>query len=663
MVEKAEVTGRVARVIVDVSLPHLDRLFDYAVPDAMAELVRPGVRVRVRFAGRLRDGWVAELSDGSSVPGRLAPLERVTSGEVVLTPPLLRLARAVADHWCGVLPDVLRLAIAPRHGATEKATPKPRPAPASEVAPAVVLPQVPHGAEFLAALAAGEGVRAAWTPVPVHGPAGDWLSGVLEASAATLTSGRDVVVVVPDGAELARAEATFAARFGPGCTVSLTADVGPAARYRAYLAAVRGDARIVLGTRSAVFTPVRDLGLLVVWDEGNDLYAEPRAPYPHTREVAALRASQEHAALLLAGYHRSAEVQALVERGWLVSLATPPTAARRLAPVVRVALDSDRTLERDPQAAASRLPQPVFAAIRAGLASGPVLVQVPLAGYAVGLACQRCRGPVECPHCRRGLRGEPSSTGLDLVCSHCGPLDRPWRCPSCGDRRLRAPRVGVTRTAEEFGRAFPSVRVAASYAGHVATVDEQPAIVLATPGAEPAPEGGYAAAVVLDADMALSRPDLRAAEESLRRWLTLTALVRPAEEGGTVTLVGDAASRPVQALVRLDPVGFAERELADRRATGFPPAAKIVAIEGRPGVLASYVEAADGVGLFDVAPVVPLIRAESDVDADEMARVVMRSALSDAARLVETVRAVRSVRSARKEGGAVRVMVDPQALA
>ncbi|MBA3523488.1 MAG: hypothetical protein H0T85_02820, partial [Geodermatophilaceae bacterium] len=101
----------VAGVAVDVSLAHLDRVFDYAVPTALDADAQPGVRVRVRFAGRLVDGVVLDRRAGSGHGGRLAAIERVVSPEVVLTPAIAALARAVAEHWAGVLPDVLRLAL------------------------------------------------------------------------------------------------------------------------------------------------------------------------------------------------------------------------------------------------------------------------------------------------------------------------------------------------------------------------------------------------------------------------------------------------------------------------------------------------------------------------------------------------------------------------
>lgn len=644
----------VAQVAVDVSLPHLDRPFDYLVPDAQRAAAAPGCRVRVRFAGKLADGFVLALGDSSDAGVQLRPLERVVSPEVVLTPAVARLCRAVADHYGGTFADVVRMAVPGRHAATEAADPPAHPAPRAAPA-ASVLPGYPGGGAYLDALAAGRPLRAAWTPAPGCSPAGDWAAGVVEAASATLAGGRGVLVVVPDADALATLGERCAAVFGAGSFVTLAADLGPAARYRAFLAVARGHVRLVLGTRNAGYAPVRDLGLIAVWDEGNDTLAEPRAPYPHAREVAALRASLERCALLVAGHGRSAETQALVERGWLAPLELPPAEMRRLGPAVRIAADTDLALERDPAARAARLPHDAFAALRQGLAAGPVLLQVPRAGYVSSVACEACRAPARCPRCHRGLRGEKGPDGLRLVCGLCGPLPGPWGCAECGGTALRAPRVGVRRTAEELGRAFPQVRVVESWSGHlVAEVPDEPALVLATPGAEPRASGGYAAAVLLDTHLLLTRPDLRAAEEALRRWLAVCALVRPAAEGGTVLAVGETDARALQALVRLDPVGFAARELAERRATGFPPAAKLVFVEGSPAAVEGYAAAAAAVP--ETEQYGPLAVGENTV------RLTLRCPVARSADLLDAVTHESARRSAHKEGGGVRVVVDPQVI-
>src|SRR5215218_11326235 len=110
----------VAQVLVDVPLAHLDRPFEYTVPEPMADAAVPGARVRVRFAGQERDGFVLARCPEAEHPGRLAPLRRVVSPEPVLSPQLRRLCREVTDRWAGTLPDVLRLAVPPRHAEAEK---------------------------------------------------------------------------------------------------------------------------------------------------------------------------------------------------------------------------------------------------------------------------------------------------------------------------------------------------------------------------------------------------------------------------------------------------------------------------------------------------------------------------------------------------------------
>src|ERR1700761_3895383 len=111
----------VARIAVDMPLAHLDRPFDYLVPERLADQARPGVRVRVRFAGQLTDGFLIERAAASEHQGSLRYLDRVVSAEQVLTPEIAGLARAVADRYAGTLADVLRLAVPQRHAGAEAA--------------------------------------------------------------------------------------------------------------------------------------------------------------------------------------------------------------------------------------------------------------------------------------------------------------------------------------------------------------------------------------------------------------------------------------------------------------------------------------------------------------------------------------------------------------
>lgn len=646
----------VARVAVDMSLPHLDRPFDYLIPDKLAETAQPGMRVRVRFAGQLRDGFILEVGEDHDPARRLAPLERVISPEQVLTPEIAGLLREVADHYAGSFADVMRLAVPPRHAATEKAPPIQRPLAEPVITAQSPISHYPTGPEYLAALTRGHSPRAAWQVAPTAAVPGDWPAGLAAAAAAVLRSGRGALLIVPDARDLARLQDACAAVVGETGFVTLAAEDGPAARYRSFLAALRDDVRLVVGTRAAAYAPVRNLGLVALWDDADDLYSEPRAPYPHTREVLALRAAREQCAVLFAARHRSCEVQQLVDRGWLRPLALTPADQRRLAPAVRLAADSDWDLERDPLARSVRMPSEVFSVLRAGLASGPVLVQVPRAGYLVVLVCDNCRDPVRCPRCQGPVRAGASRAS----CDWCARPVTGWRCPTCDGTRWRSPVVGAVRTAEELGQAFPGTKVVQSQGDRVLDmVGAEPALVIATPGAEPVAETGYAAAVLLDTSLLLTRADLRATEEAHRRCLNAIGLVRTGAEGGTAIAVGPADSVPLQALVRGDPAGFAVRELADRTEAHLTPAAKMITIEGPIPALADFAEQLAGADLCHLEVLGPGELPRSPASDDPIGRLTLRTPLAGGPALVRTVKAALAIRSAKKLPGPLRVKVDP----
>jgi primosomal protein N' (replication factor Y) len=645
----------VARLLVDVSLAHLDRPFDYLLTEAQSAAAQPGVRVRVRFAGQLVDGFILERLAASEHTGRLSYVERVLGAEPALAAEIAALAREVADRWAGTLADVIRLAVPPRHATAERSARKPAPA-AADPPPGDALDRYTGGAELLEQLRSHP-ARRVWTMAP-----GAWPAELAAAVAAAASGGRGVVIVVPDARDVGRIDAALAAVLGQGRHLALTADLGPAERYRRFVAIGRGDIRVVVGTRAAIWAPVHDLGLVVVWDDGDDLHAEPRAPYCHTREVAVLRAHRAGAGLLLAGHAMTAEGAVLVESGWAQLIEPTEAARRRDLPSVR-ASGGDEELSDDPAARAARLPTLAWRAARDGLAMGPVLIQVPRRGYQPGLACAACRTPARCSVCA-GPLAKPNAAAAP-ACRWCGVVASAWRCGVCGKDALRAVVVGVRRTAEELGRAFPGAPVRTSGGGSVLDrVDDRPALVIATPGAEPVADAGYAAAILLDGWMLLSRPDLRAGEEALRRWLAAAALVRGGESGGRVVAVAPGELRAVQALVRWQPRWHAERELADRRSLHLPPAARMAALTGPAAAVSEFLSTLElpaGAEVLGPVPAPPTSRRASG-DGPDDERMLVRVPRSSGAQLAATLKVAQAARSARKADGVVRVEVDPAVL-
>ncbi len=650
--EGAAAADPVARVVLDVPLPHLDRLFDYQVPESMAATAVPGARCVVRFAGKEATGYVVARAAGTDHVGTLSPLRRVPSGEPVLDPDVLRAARAVADACAGTLADVLRLAVPPRHGATEKKVP--RPGPGALTAPDRAAWQAYRGGEaFLSRVADGQAPRAVWTALP--GRAG-WPHEVAVAAATAASAGRGALVVVPDARDVDRVAAALADLGAADHTVRLTADLGAGPRYAAFLAARRGTARIVLGTRSAVLAPVRDLGLVVCWDDGDDLHAEPRAPYPHARDVLRIRAEQAGAAALIGGLSRSVDAEQLIASGWAREVHADRAQVRRRAPRVVVSGDDDL---RDPAARTARIPSLALRTARTGLETGPVLVQVPRAGYVPSLACQTCRAPARCATCH-GPLGLPTGSGQP-TCRWCARIAAGWACRACGGRQWRSVAVGAVRTGEELGRALPGVPVRTSGrdGGVLSEVPDAPALVLATPGAEPVAAGGYSAALLLDAWVPLSRPDLRASEEALRRWTGAAALVRPDAEGGRVVIVGEASLPAVQALVRWDHGGHAARELAERVELALPPAAVMAEVVGVPdgvSALAAALRLPDGAEVLGPVPV----EGAHAVPGEELQRLLVRAPLRAASEVARALAGARSVLSAAKTARPPRVRMLPE---
>jgi primosomal protein N' (replication factor Y) (superfamily II helicase) len=562
---------RVARVLIDSPLPQLDRLFDYAVPDALAAEVAAGVRVRVplRTAGRVVEGWVVEVVDDPDGERPLSDVDAVVSTVAVLPERLYALARRVADRAAGSASDILRLAIPKRMVRAEKVW-LAADAPAAPIVP-------PNAAERASAvlagfpglgdaLVAGERVALDAPPHPAAGMlAGAWAELLAAAATRTLAAGLSAVLVVPDYRDQAQLERALAAFLPDDAVVRDDADQSGPARYAQFLRTLDDAPCVVIGRRSAVYSAVR-AGLVAVWDDGDALLAEPLSPGVHARDAALVRQELEGSTLLFAGHTRTTDVQRLVEVGWVRDI----PARRRLSP--RTMLSASREDERG-----SRVPSAAFAAAREGLRSGPVLVQVARPGYAPSLVCAECRRPARCAHCAGPLRA--TRPGATPVCGWCGRAAHAWQCSHCAATAVRMASSGSERTADELGRAFAGTRIIVSDGAHpVAEVDERPALVVATRGAEPLAAGGYRAIVLLDGERMLLAEGLRVGEDCLRWWSNAAALAAP---GAPVHLVG-VTGAVARAFATWTQTAYARAELAERTPLHMPPAVRLATVDGAP---------------------------------------------------------------------------------
>lgn len=543
-------SGLVARVLIDSPLPQLDHLFDYRIPEELADLALPGVRVRVPFrsGGRIIDGYLIEVIDPATAPsdqfsGTLSPIDAVVSAAPVLTPEVWRLARRAADRAAGNASDIIRLAVPPRQVRVEKAwliarAPAVTPTAPTETPPAETPPVDAAGNSTgsIHALAAPafvgyptgrldtvimERQRVAVAAIPElvrlddGSTIGHWAQTLAELAVATLAAGTTAILCVPDYRDQDQVQAALDQLAPAGSVSRVDARQSNPDRYRAFLACLGAEPRIILGNRSAVYAPAASLGLIALWDDGDPLYSEPLSPYVHARDAALIRREEAGCGLVLLSHSRSVETQRLVELGWLGEVHPATNRHPRVIP-------TDFQSEADQQARAARIPTAAWNAAREALHDGPVLVQVASPGYAPMLACQTCKKAARCTTCQ-GPLGLTSARAVP-ACRWCGALAAAWTCLHCEGHKLRVVTMGTGRTAEELGRAFPGARIIIADGEHsIQALGAEPALVIATRGAEPIPAGGYRAILILDGERMLARESLRVGEDCLRWWSNAAA--------------------------------------------------------------------------------------------------------------------------------------------
>lgn len=608
-------------MLVESPLPQLDRLFDYRVPEALADQAIPGVRVRVplRSAGRVADGYLIELADQADFEGELAELESVVSPVPVLSPEIWALARRVADRAAGSASDVLRLAVPRRQVRVERAW--------LGRDPDAELPAVDAGEPGDYGPALPDALRSSKRAVVDAIPGvvrldaewvGRWAITAAECAASTLAAGRSAIIAVPDHREQRQLEAALHQLLPAERIVRVDARQTGAERARAHLKCLGDDAVVIVGTRTALYAPAARLGLILLWDDGASTHAEPHAPYPHARDVALIRQEQQECALILLSHARSTEAQRLVEHGWAEQIAP----ARRSAPKV---LPTANLLAQDQVAAAARIPSTAWRMAREALIEGPVLVQVARPGYAPGMSCADCNSTARCRTCDGPIMQHRA--GAVPACAWCGALATDWRCEHCDGHRMRRRGAGSTRTAEELGRAFPGTRVIVADGEHtVLDVDDRPALVIATRGAEPIAAGGYRAVLLLDGERMLARESLRVAEDCVRWWANAASLAAPDAPTVLVGVGGAIAS----ALATWRLADFAAAELADRRRLRFPPAVRVASITGSADAVQRAIGALEVPGLDVLGPV--------ETSPDEV-RAILRFEYATGQQVATTLRA------------------------
>ena len=526
-----------ARVLVDVPLAHLDRPFDYLVPGHDGRRrPSPGARVKVRFAGQDVDGFV--VARAATQRPRAAGWRRCAGWSApsrCCRPRSPRSARAVAARYAGTRSDVLRLAVPPRHATTEK-----RAVAAGARAGALDLGRA---ARRLGGPRARRARSCATWPTGgvaaggvVGAPGTDWPHAGRPRRRGDRRRGPGRAGCVPDRRDVARVDAALTAVLGADQHVVLTADAGPGAALPRFLAVSRGAApgrgRHPRGGLRAGARP----------RPGGDLGRRRRparraagAVPPHPRGAAAARRAARARPPCVGGFARTVEAEYLLRTGWARELAAARGAASgpRLT-VARHRRDRPRARARPARRAAPGCPREAHQRDPGRRSStGRCWCRRRARATPPSLACERCRDAGPLPRLLRPAARCPRPTAPP-TCRWCGTEQPAWACAECGHRGLRAPVLGDAphrRGARPRVPGRPGAHLERRPGARRRSAD-RPAIVVATPGAEPVADGGYAAVVLLDTWLMLARD--RPARRRRRRCgagPTPSALVRRRRPG------------------------------------------------------------------------------------------------------------------------------------
>ncbi len=407
-----------------------------------------------------------------------------------------------------------------------------------------------------------------------------------EAVAAALTAGRQVLILLPEIALTAQFMARFTGRFG-ALPAEWHSEVGGRTRARVWTGAANGEVRVVVGARSSLFLPFRELGLIVVDEEHEGAYKQDDGVTYHARDMAVVRGQLEGAAVILASATPSIETRVNAERGRYQHVRLPRRHGGRDLPALS-AVD----LRVSPPARGQWIAPPLLDAMTEALArSEQALLFLNRRGYAPLTLCRRCGHRFRCPNCAAWLV-EHRFRGA-LVCHHCGHSEpRPPACPDCGAvDSLVACGPGIERLAENVTALFPAARtmmLSSDFPGGAGRMRAELAAIAAGEvdiviGTQLVAKGhhfpGLTLVGVVDADVGLANGDPRAAERTFQVLQQVTGRAGRGDAPGRGLIQTYQPEHPViAALLSGSPERFYETEIAARRGAGLPPFGRLAAL-------------------------------------------------------------------------------------
>ncbi len=610
-----------ARVVVESDLLQLDREFDFLVPKNLADTVQIGQRVRFQLGRtkKLASGFIASLPTESSFA--TSELVEIVDSEPVVTQEIFRLSRQVANRQAVALGEILQQAVVEHMPRIPKPLYEPTPETLVDVPSLPGIPSLPSRSAILTSARSltHEGMR-----YP------DWCWLFLRAAVEAIQAGKSALLIVPERDQINQLAALFSSMGMQNLISTWLPGEKKSDRFTNFHRALIQDKSIVIGSRSAIYAPVRNLGVIALFDDGDDSLREQGSPYTHAREIALMRATDD-VKLLFAANYRSLEIQRLVEIGYLkdMEMKLPPARISYSPP-------------------AQRLDAASFKLMREALEVGPVLVLIPRKGNSATVYCAGCDQRLACNNCKGPIWENEKG---EYRCRVCQGISH--SCAACGSNKLRRGRTGSTRTAAEFGKAFPGTTISEFTSDTKPTaIKKSKHLILATPGSAPRVQLGYAALLILDSDVWLAMPQLRSEQTAVRDWMEA---IEQLSDTGRAHVAGVDQDLG-QALSLGQHRALAASAFREVNSLSLPPAARIATLEGTQDTITQALEVAQKAGAT-------VLRS----NLSDSASALIRFSYSQGAEVSASLKALALKTNARLVGANKRrglkiVMDDPSAL-
>ena len=578
----------VAQICVDTGVFHLPDTYDYLVPEDLHELVVPGVFVKVPFGPNEVMGYVQSREASDLDPAKLKTISKLISSIPLLTEELIEIIGLTCERYACKPWDVIRSAIPSRVAACEKLF-------EGKSLPTKLNPTTKSDHS----LTISQNLNS--------------FSDLVRKTVQELKKSQQLLVILPDERDLKQLSMSDLG-IDP---VVLSSDSSKSDRYENYLKIRFENSKLIIGNRSAIFTPLATNSTIMIYNDGDESLYERRFPSWNVRDIAMLRSGEF--SLHFVGASPSLEIVRLVELGWIKK--NKENLSGQAALVKKTVVHCSDSSVSD------------ISLIRAGLKLGNVLVVMAETGYVNAIACQKCRNQARC-EC--GGKIYLPSKGSELTCAICEKLQKDFVCDWCGGQTIRSISKGSSRFAEEIAKAVPGFRVLLSKGG--SRIDSLPKssenlLVVASYGCEPA--GEYSAIVLKSLENLCNRVDLRSMESARRLIFENRSRLAFKDEGKMYLEL--ASDNPIaQGVIRNDSYGLALSEIAERKALNLPPFCRIATLTGESSAIRRLAQTLEDNDLFSAIAIQDNFREK--LGNQNESKLILRSEISRSAEFSEFFR-------------------------